>query len=162
TLPLAIVLFVAAPQALEAFGPGYAIGSTPLRIMLVGQTVNVATGGVAFVLVMAGLTGLDLADNILAAAVLLALAIPLAAAEGPTGAAAASATALILVNLVRLGQVHRRVGVQPFDAAYWRLALPAAGCLAAAWAARALTDAQPWWVVAAATTVAGAIAYAVL
>ncbi|HXD71633.1 MAG TPA: oligosaccharide flippase family protein [Gaiellales bacterium] len=162
TLPLAIVLFVAAPQALQAFGPGYAVGSTPLRIMLVGQTVNVATGGVAFVLVMAGYTGLDLADNLLAAAVLLALAIPLAAAEGPTGAAAASATALALVNLVRLAQVHRRVGVQPFDAAYGRLALPAAGCLAAAWAARAVTDSHPWWVVAAATTVAGAIAYAVL
>jgi O-antigen/teichoic acid export membrane protein len=162
TLPLAIVLFVAAPQALEAFGPGYATGSTPLRIMLVGQTVNVATGGVAFVLVMAGFTGLDLADNILAAAVLFALAIPLAAAEGPTGAAAASAVALAAVNLVRLGQVYRRVGVQPFDAAYGRLVLPAAGCAAAAWAARAVTDAHPWWVVAAATSIAGAIAYAVL
>jgi Polysaccharide biosynthesis C-terminal domain len=124
--------------------------------------VNVATGGVAFVLVMAGFTGLDLADNILAAAVLFALAIPLAAAEGPTGAAAASATALIAVNLVRLAQVYRRVGIQPFDAAYGRLALPAAGCAAAAWAANAVTGAHPWWVVAVATTVAGAIAYAVL
>jgi O-antigen/teichoic acid export membrane protein len=162
TLPLAIVLFVAAPQALEAFGPGYAAGSTPLRIMLVGQTVNVATGGVAFVLVMAGFTGLDLADNLLAAAVLFALAIPLAAAEGPTGAAAASAVALVAVNLVRLAQVSRRVGIQPFDADYARLAVPAAGCAAAAWVARTATDAHPWWLVAAATTVAGAIAYAVL
>jgi O-antigen/teichoic acid export membrane protein len=162
TLPLAIVLFVAAPQVLQAFGPGYATGSTPLRIMLLGQTVNVATGGVAFVLVMAGFTGLDLLDNVLAGAVLFGLAIPLAAAEGPTGAAAASAAALAAVNMLRLTQVVRRVGVQPFDAAYARLALPAAACAAAAWGAHAATGSRPWWVVMAATTIAGGIAYAVL
>jgi O-antigen/teichoic acid export membrane protein len=162
TLPLAIVLFVAAPQVLEAFGPGYATGSTPLRIMLLGQTVNVATGGVAFVLVMAGFTGLDLLDNVLAGAVLFGLAIPLAAAEGPTGAAAASAAALAAVNMLRLTQVTRRIGVQPFDAAYARLALPAAACAAAAWGAHAATGSRPWWVVVAATTIVGGIAYAVL
>ena len=111
--------------------------------MLLGQTVNVATGGVAFVLVMAGFTGIDLADNLLAAALLFALAIPLAAAVGPTGAAAASAAALAAVNVVRLIQVAHRVGVQPFDAAYARLGLPAAGCALAAWAARAGTALAP-------------------
>jgi O-antigen/teichoic acid export membrane protein len=162
TLPLAIVLFVAAPQVLEAFGPGYQVGATPLRIMLLGQTVNVATGGVAFVLVMAGFTGIDLADNVLAAALLFALAVPLASAVGPTGAAAASAAALAAVNVVRLIQVSRRVGVQPFDAAYVRLGVPAAACALAAWAARAGAASQPWWVEVAATTLAGAAAYAAL
>jgi O-antigen/teichoic acid export membrane protein len=162
TLPLAIVLFVAAPQVLEAFGPGFAVGATPLRIMLLGQTVNVATGGVAFVLVMAGFTGIDLADNVLAAVVLFALAIPLAAEVGPTGAAAASAAALAAVNVVRLIQVSRLVGVQPFDADYLRLGIPAAGCALAAWAARAGTGSHAWWVAVAATTLAGAAAYAVL
>jgi hypothetical protein len=70
--------------------------------------------------------------------------------------------ALAAVNLVRLAQVVRRVGIQPFDAAYARLAVPAAGCAVAAWAARAATGGHPWWVAAAATAVAGAIAYAVL
>ena len=111
---------------------------------------------------MAGFTGIDLADNLLAAALLFALAIPLAAAVGPTGAAAASAAALVAVNVVRLIQVSRRVGVQPFDAAYVRLGVPAAGCALAAWAARAATDSHPWWLVVAATTLAGAAAYAVL
>ncbi len=162
TLPLAIVLFVAAPQVLEAFGPGFAVGATPLRIMLLGQTVNVATGGVAFVLVMAGFTGIDLADNVLAAVVLFALAIPLAAEVGPAGAAAASAAALAAVNVVRLIQVQRLVGVQPFDADYLRLGIPAAGCALAAWTARAATGSHAWWVAVAATTLAGAAAYAVL
>jgi O-antigen/teichoic acid export membrane protein len=162
TLPAAIVLAVAAPEVLQAFGPDYAQGATPLRIMLAGQTVNVATGGVAFVLIMVGLTGLDLADNVLAAIVLLALAFPLASADGPTGAAIASATALAGVNAVRLWQVWRRVGIQPFDGAYLRLAIPAVGCAAAAVAARSAASGQRWWLILAVTVAAGLAAYVVL
>jgi O-antigen/teichoic acid export membrane protein len=162
TLPLAIVLFVAAPQVLQAFGPGYEVGSTPLRIMLVGQTINVATGGVAFVLVMAGYTGVDLLDNVLAAALLFGLAIPLASADGPAGAAAAAATALACVNLVRLAQVWRLIGIQPFDADYGRLVLPSAACALAAWAARSALESHPWWLTAAAAALAGTAAYAAL
>ena len=162
TLPAAIVLAVAAPEALRAFGPGYDQGATPLRIMLVGQTVNVATGGVAFVLIMVGLTGIDLVDNLLAAALLVALAAPLASAHGPTGAAIASALALAGVNALRLWQEWRRVGIQPFDAAYARLVIPAAGCAAAAAGANALAGGGRWWVTLAATVAAGLAAYVVL
>ena len=162
TLPAAIVLAVAAPDVLRAFGPDYVQGSTPLRIMLAGQTVNVATGGVAFVLIMVGLTGLDLVDNLLAAVVLVALAIPLASAEGPTGAAIASATALAAVNALRLWQVWRKVGVQPFDGAYLRLAIPSLGCAAAAVAARAAADGRQWWLVLGVTVAAGLAAYLAL
>ena len=130
--------------------------------MLAGQTVNVATGGVAFVLIMVGLTGLDLVDNLLAAVVLVALAVPLASAEGPTGAAIASAAALAGVNALRLWQVWRKVGVQPFDGAYLRLAIPALGCAAAAVAARAATSGRQWWLVLAVTVVAGLAAYLAL
>ena len=35
--------------------------------MLAGQAVNVATGSVAFVLIIVGRTGLDLVDNLVAA-----------------------------------------------------------------------------------------------
>ena len=162
TLPAAIVLAVAAPEALRAFGPGYDQGATPLRIMLAGQTVNVATGGVAFVLIMVGLTGIDLADNLLAAVLLIALAAPLASAEGPTGAAIASALTLAGVNGLRLWQVWRRVGIQPFDAAYARLVIPAAGCAAAAAGANALAGGGRWWVTLATTVLAGLAAYLVL
>jgi O-antigen/teichoic acid export membrane protein len=162
TLPAAIVLAVAAPEALRAFGPDYGQGATPLRIMLAGQTVNVATGGVAFVLIMVGLTGLDLVDNLLAAAVLVALAVPLASADGPTGAAVASAAALAIVNALRLWQVWRKVGIQPFDRAYARLAIPAAGCALAAVAARTATGGARWWLTLAATVAAGLAGYLML
>ena len=136
------------PEVLEAFGPGYEVGATPLRIMLLGQTVNVATGGVAFVLVMAGFTGLDLADNLLAGGVLFALAIPLAAAVGPTGAAAASAAALAAVNMRAPDP-----GLPPGGRAAVRRRLRPPGRAGGGLRARGggprgpAPTSQPWWVV---------------
>ena len=130
--------------------------------MLAGQTVNVATGGVAFVLIMVGLTGLDLADNLIAAVVLVALAVPLASAEGPTGAAIASAAALAGVNALRLWQVWRKVGRPALRPRLPRLAIPALGCAAAAIAARAAAGGRHWWLVLGVTVVAGLAAYLAL
>ena len=106
---MVIVLCVAAPDALRAFGPGYESGETTLRILLVGQLVNAATGSVGFILIMVGRTGLDLLDNALAVAVLVGLAAPLASGHGMEGAAIAAAVAIGGVNLIRLVQVHRIV-----------------------------------------------------
>jgi O-antigen/teichoic acid export membrane protein len=157
-----IVLWVAAADVLAAFGPRYAGGETALRILLIGQLVNVATGSVAFVLIMVGRTGLDLADNALAVAVLVGLAAPLSSAYGIEGAAVASAVTLAGVNLLRLVQVSRVVHIQPYTGAYARLALPAAGCLAAAVLAHAVTDGRSWYVAFGATAVAAGGAYAAL
>ncbi len=75
TLPILIILFVAADDVLRVFGSGLQVGSTPLRIMLVGQAVNVATGSVAAVLIIVGRTGLDLVDNLVANILLVGIAL---------------------------------------------------------------------------------------
>jgi O-antigen/teichoic acid export membrane protein len=162
TLPTVIVLWVAAADVLAAFGPRYAGGETALRILLAGQLVNVATGSVAFVLIMVGRTGLDLLDNAVAVALLVALAAPLSSSYGIKGAAIASAVTLASVNVLRLAQVARVVGIQPYTADYSRLVLPAAGCLAAALLAHVATDGDAWFVALAATAVAAGAAYLAL
>jgi O-antigen/teichoic acid export membrane protein len=162
TLPLLVILFVDAREVLRAFGTGFESGVTPLRIMLAGQAVNVATGSVAAVLVMVGRTGLDLADNLVANAVLVGGAAVLAASHGPAGAAAASAVALGGVNLLRLAQVDRAVGIQPFARSHLALALPTAGCAAATVAVHAGMDGRPWWATLAVTAAAGLAAYLAL
>ena len=86
-MPLLIVLFVAADDVLEAFSSRYEIGEGALRILLAGQAVNVATGGVAFILIMTGFTGVDLVDNALGLGLLVGLAVALTAAFGMEGAA---------------------------------------------------------------------------
>ena len=77
TLPLLIVLFVAAGDVLHAFSPRFEVGEGALRILLVGQAANVATGSVGFILIMTGFTGLDLLDNALGVALLAGLAAAL-------------------------------------------------------------------------------------
>ena len=126
TLPLLIVLFVAAGDVLHAFSPRFEIGEGALRILLVGQAANVATGSVGFILIMTGFTGLDLLDNALGVALLAGLAAALTAGLRDRG------------NRDRCGrqhrrastscgsaQVRRRVGIQPYDRSY--LGPPRAG-----------------------------------
>ncbi len=162
TLPILIILFVAADDVLRVFGQGLQVSSTPLRIMLAGQAVNVATGSVAAVLIIVGRTGLDLIDNLVANIVLIGLALLLVGSYGPTGTAIASALAIAGVNLIRVTQVSRSVHIQPFDRSQLRLAGPAALCLAAALGVHWLCSGLEWWVSLLATAGAGMIAYALL
>ena len=159
TLPLLIVLFVAADDLLEAFSSRYEVGEGALRILLAGQAVNVATGGVAFILIMTGFTGVDLVDNALGLGLLVGLAVALTAAFGMEGAAAAAAVSIAALNVVRLVQVRRRVGIQPYERAYFGLALPAAAAAVASVAAQILLSAEEWWISLAVTASCGLAVY---
>jgi O-antigen/teichoic acid export membrane protein len=160
TLPLLIVLFVAADDVLEAFSSRYEIGEGALRILLAGQAVNVATGGVAFILIMTGFTGVDLVDNALGLGLLVGLAVVLTAAFGMEGAATAAAVSIAVLNVVRLVQVRRRVGIQPYERAYLGLALPAGAAALSAVAIQVALAGRAWWVSLAATAAGALVAYA--
>jgi O-antigen/teichoic acid export membrane protein len=162
TLPLLIVLFVAADDVLEAFSSRYEIGEGALRILLAGQAVNVATGGVAFILIMTGFTGVDLFDNALGLGILVGLAAALTAAFGMEGAALAAAVSISGLNVVRLVQVRRRVGIQPYERAYLGLLLPAGAAALVAVGLHAALAGRAWWVSLAATAAGGLVAYAAL
>jgi O-antigen/teichoic acid export membrane protein len=160
TLPLLIILFVAADDVLHAFSSRFEAGEGALRILLAGQAVNVATGSVAFVLIMTGFTGLDLVDNLLGIALLVGLASALTAAFGIEGTATAAAVSVAALNVVRLYQVRRRVGIQPYERAYLGLAPPAAAGALAALGAHAALSGRAWWASLAATAACGLVVYA--
>jgi O-antigen/teichoic acid export membrane protein len=162
TLPLLIVLIVAAADVLEAFSTRFDVGEGALRILLVGQAANVATGSVGFILIMTGFTVLDLLDNALGIVLLVGLAIALTAAFGIEGTAVASAVSIAAVNVVRLFQVRRRVGIQPYERSYLALVLPAAAATAAAIAGNALLAGRAWWLSLAVTAACGLVAYTAL
>ncbi len=162
TIPALIVLLVCAPQALHVFGAHFVPGTTALRILLIGQAVNVATGSVAFVLIMAGRTGLDLLDNAVTMVVLVVLAAVLGSSHGIDGVAVASAISISAVNILRLAQVQRLIGIHPFEWAYLRLAVPAGGCLSVTLLARTLLSGRPFELALPAIAVLGTIAYLTL
>jgi O-antigen/teichoic acid export membrane protein len=133
-----------------------------LRILLLGQAANVATGSVGFILIMTGYTLLDLIDNALGIGLMVALAIGLTSAFGIEGTAAAAALSIATLNVVRLAQVRRRLGIQPYERGYVRLALPATGAALAAVGAQWALSGRPWWASLAATGVCGLTVYLAL
>jgi O-antigen/teichoic acid export membrane protein len=159
TLPLLIVLFVAADDILHAFSTRFEVGEGALRILLLGQAANVATGSVGFILIMTGFTGLDLLDNVLGVTLLVGLAAALTAAFGIEGTATAAAVSIAALNVVRLVQVRRRVGIQPYERSYLGLLAPATAGTLAAFGAHAALAGSPWWVSLGATAVSGLAGY---
>ncbi|MGH3012448.1 MAG: polysaccharide biosynthesis C-terminal domain-containing protein, partial [Gaiellaceae bacterium] len=116
----------------------------------------------AFILIMTGFTGVDLVDNALGLGLLVGLAVALTAAFGMEGAATAAAVSIAALNVVRLVQVRRRVGIQPYHRAYLRLALPAGAAALVALAVHAALSGRPWWISLAATGACALAAYAAL
>jgi O-antigen/teichoic acid export membrane protein len=125
TLPLLLLLLIVPGPILTIFGAGFTTGTTALRILLVGQLVNVAVGSVGFILIMVGRTGWDLTVYAGSFLLDLAIAVVLVPHLGMNGAAIAQTSTLTVSNAVRLWLVWRLVHIQPFNRHYVRLVVPA-------------------------------------
>jgi O-antigen/teichoic acid export membrane protein len=159
TLPLLLLLMIVPGPVLLVFGGRFDTAVTPLRILLVGQIVNVAVGSVGFILIMVGRTGWDLGVYASSFAVDLAVAFWLAPGLGAKGAAIAQAVTLVAANGARLFLVWRLVHVQPFNRYYARLAIPAAVGGAVMLGMHLLLRRGAWPVDLVATGVVGTLAY---
>ncbi|MCF7992568.1 MAG: oligosaccharide flippase family protein [Thiohalocapsa sp.] len=113
---IAMLLF---PRAfLMLFGAEFGAGSTALRILALGQFLNVATGSVGFLLSMTGHEA-KLRDTVLIASVLaVLLGFALIPSYGITGAAIATAAGVATQNLLGVYQVSRAHGFNTL--AIWR------------------------------------------
>jgi O-antigen/teichoic acid export membrane protein len=159
TIPLLILLAVAPGPALRLFGSSFTTGSTPLRILLIGQFVNVATGSVGFILVMVGRTGWDLTVYALSFALDIGVALLLAPHLGASGAAIAQMVALVVSNGLGLYLVWRYVRIQPFNRHYVRLAWPVAASAVAMVVVHVAVATARWAVDLVATAIVGGLVY---
>ncbi|HET7482266.1 MAG TPA: oligosaccharide flippase family protein [Actinomycetota bacterium] len=125
TIPLFLLIAIAPQSVLHIFGSEFAGGRAALMILLLGQFVNISTGSVGFVLIMAGRTGWDLVVYAGALATSLGMAFWLAPRLGMEGAAIANAVTFAASNAARLVLVKRFIGIQPYDRSYLRLIGPA-------------------------------------
>jgi O-antigen/teichoic acid export membrane protein len=159
TVPLLLLLLIVPGPVLRIFGGRFESGTTPLRILLIGQAVNVAVGSVGFILIMVGRTGWDLAVYALSFLIDLGVALGLAPQFGAKGAAVAQAVAIVVANALRLWLVWRFVHIQPFDRHYSRLALPAGAAGGAMLAIHLALRDGSWPADLVGTAAAGLIAY---
>ncbi len=126
TLPILILLVIEPGPVLHLFGGEFESGTAALRILLIGQAVNMATGSVGFILIMVGRTGWDLGVYASSFVLDLVVAFALVPHLGAKGAAVAQAVTLVVSNAARLYLVWRFLRIQPFNRHYARLAIPAA------------------------------------
>jgi O-antigen/teichoic acid export membrane protein len=104
--PLYLVMAVFAPCILRVFGPAYPAGATALSVLSVAMLVNLATGPVGTVLLMAGKSRWVLADKVAVVAVNVAGNLLLIPHLGINGAAIAWAVSIVLDSALAVGQVR--------------------------------------------------------
>ncbi len=114
-LPVLAFIAVEADAILRIVGEEYVMAAWPLRILCIGQAVNVLTGAVGQVLTMTGHQWQDLANTAVMAVVNVALCIMLTPPYLITGTALAAAIALGAANIARLCQVWYHVRIWPYD-----------------------------------------------
>ncbi len=147
TVPVLLLMLVVPAAILAMFGKGdFASGADALRILVIGQAINVSVGAAGFVLIMAGRTGWDLVVYVLSAILDLVLSLLLIPKFGINGAAAAQAITIACSNWLRLVLVRRFVGIFPWDRSYARLAVPAGACALTMVGVAALVSSAAWYV----------------
>ncbi len=160
TIPIVLLMLVVPGPILQIFGgKTFVGGTTELRILLIGQSVNVSVGAAGFVLIMAGFTGWDLIVYLSSFALDIALAVALVPHLGTEGAAIAQTVTIAASNALRLYLVWRFVRIHPYDRRYARLVVPAALTLGAMIAAQAVIGGASWPVELLGTALVGGVVY---
>jgi len=123
TIPLAASIVIFAGPVMTVFGGGFLSGGPVLVVCAIAQVVNCAAGSVGFLLLMSG-NQLSLMKILSANAVLMVvLNILLVPRLGILGAALGLSASIVGTNLWCLREVHKRLGLFPYNRSYAKIAL---------------------------------------
>jgi O-antigen/teichoic acid export membrane protein len=111
SLPIVLIVVVAAEPLLRIFGSDFGEGATPLRILALAQIVNIATGFPGTILMMVGDSGRVAVGVAAGAAANVLLNLALIPSFGATGAAIAGGASIALTNIVLAAALWRRRGI---------------------------------------------------
>lgn len=112
-VPVAVLVYLRAEWILAIFGDDFISGALILRILMAGVLVNVVTGSVAELLMMAGYGRITSYVNITGALIITVLGIVLIPICGGIGAAIAMSTGYIILNVLMVVMVRRFLGFWP-------------------------------------------------
>ncbi len=114
SLPLFLGMALLAPRIMSLFGPDFAVGAGSLALFCGAFALHSAAGSVSPMLEMTGHPTLNLANVLLSFGVNIALTVYLIPRYGIFGAAMATSGAIIFLALLRVFEVYRIVGLQPY------------------------------------------------
>jgi O-antigen/teichoic acid export membrane protein len=112
-LPALVVIEIAASWFMGLFGAGFDSGATALRILALGQFLNVSVGTTGLLLSMSGQERYLQRTMVGGALTNIALNVTLIPILGINGAAIATAVSLGGVNLANLTWIRRTMDIQP-------------------------------------------------
>lgn len=125
----AIGIVVFNEEILGIFGSDFTAGTSVLSVIILAQLTNCAVGPSGFLLMMTDHQYLNMANQWIFGLLNVALNYFFIQEFGILGAAIASATVLILINLSRVSEVWYTEGLFPYSINYWKPAT--AGVIAA-------------------------------
>jgi O-antigen/teichoic acid export membrane protein len=119
-LPVCLVEVLFARDILEIVGNEFANGAAALMVLALGQLINVGTGTTANLQAMAGYAKITLLNSVFLISMSIALDLLLIPRFDVLGAAIAAMTSLATVNLLRLWQIRKNIGLVPYDRSFLR------------------------------------------
>ncbi|MBS1746337.1 MAG: flippase [Bacteroidetes bacterium] len=115
SLPIILFMWFFPNFLMSLFGKGFEGGSGYLRVLVLGQFINVATGSVGYLLTMSGhekdMRNITIINGVLA----VVLALILNPIFGAMGSAISTAIAVALSNIMAVGMVKKRLGFNPIN-----------------------------------------------
>ncbi len=114
SLPVFLALLLLPGPLLGLFGRHYEAGATALAILAAGQLFNAATGPLGQMINMSGRPYITMTNNAAVATLNVVGCVILIPRYGITGAACSTTASITAVNLLKLVQVRRLFGVNPF------------------------------------------------
>ncbi len=111
--PFYLLLAIFAEPVLGLFGPGFVEGATALRVLCLAMALVMAAGAVQSVLLMAGRSSWQLANRLVALAVVVVLNLLFVPTFGLEGAAWAWLAGIVAEAALTVHQVQGRLGLRP-------------------------------------------------
>ena len=140
TIPVMLIAFFKAESILALWRPEFVAGAPVLRMLCIGQIVNVSVGSAGNVLVMSGYQWLAASNNAVMAVTNIVLCLVLTRSYGTMGMAVGATLATVGVNLLRAAQVWWLHQVTAYTRKVYKPLL--AGAITCP---LLLVRLQPWW-----------------
>jgi O-antigen/teichoic acid export membrane protein len=109
--PLLVIMMIFPDSILRLFGPDFGTGAPLLRLLSIGQFINVATGSVGYLLMMTGHERILRLNITLATVINVWLCLWLIPKMGPFGAAIATAAPIAIVNILSAYFVYAKLRI---------------------------------------------------
>lgn len=159
--PLYLLFAIFSPVVLAVFGPEFSAGAAALLVLSLAMLLNVGTGSVTVLLLMAGKSSWNVLNTLAALSVNVGLGLVLVPRIGITGAAVGWAAGIAVDNLAALVEVWLLLRLHPFGRG-WGLAAGQAVLCFGGFGLAAWLLWGPTLVALAAAAVAGTGVYLVL